>query len=163
MCTRSDGAPVVLNNGLVGGPLFTTEWQSRYAAIVERSMVATIKVYIPGPATYDPDTDTWSASETVLYGVGTPIGSDGRARVQPLRTARRADVPGDDTSVQTFLFSIPVRYNNIDFRPGHQVRVTASPLNTLLLKYEFVVSEVPDSSNPIERTFYCTMNQEVVV
>lgn len=134
-------------------PLFSLAWQQKYAPVVARTMVAEIVVYEEGDKEYNVDTDTWSIPTTTIL---TSI-----ARVQPIRSAYRLDVPGNDTSAVTVLFSVPL--TDADLRPGQQCRVTSSPLNETLLSYQFVVSEVPDSSNPIERTFYCTLNQEVVV
>ena len=134
---------------LPGGPLFDAAWQARYAAIVERTMIATIRVYTPGDAVYDPETDTWTQNDTEHYA--------GKARVQPLRTAR--DVA--DTDVQSVRVQVPI--NSFAARPGMQMRVTASPLNANLLDYEYVIKEVVDSSNPIEQTFECTVNSETVV
>lgn len=135
--------------------LFNSRWQQRYARIVERSMNVTIEIFVPGEATHDIQTDTWSQSETVLY--------TGKARAQPLRTARKESVPGNSTSSLPYLFSIPVRYNDIDLRPDQQVRVLVSPLNPQLPLFQYVIYEVGDSGNPIERTFYASVDQEVIV
>lgn len=147
-----------------GGMLFTKEWQERYAPIVERSMVATIEIFVPGERIWDQETDTWSSNDEIIYGPLVPDAqSDGRARIQPVRASKFDYVPGNNTDTQNVLISIPVRYNDIDVRPKMQIRVLASPLNTLLMKYQYVFNEIMDSSNPIERTLYCTVNQEVVV
>ena len=138
---------VVVN--LPGRLLFDTAWQAYYAPIVERAMAATIRVYTPGESTYDATTDTWTGSDTEHYA--------GKARVQPMRTAR--DVAS--TSVQSVRFQVPV--NSFVARPGMQVQITASTLNPSLLSYQYVIKEVLDSSNPIEQTFECTVNAETVV
>jgi len=135
-------------------PLFSLEWQARYARQTERAMVAAIAIY-EVEKTYDAATDTWTEETTTWY--------TGKARVQPISSSFRADVPGNDTSVQKTLFSIPVAEIALELRPALLVAVTASPLNTSLLAYSFVLIEVLDSSNPIEKTLYCTSNLETVV
>jgi len=136
-------------------PLFSLEWQARHAKQVERAMVAEIAIYeVVGEPVYNTVTDTWSATTTTWY--------IGKARVQPISSSFRAEVPGNDTSVQKTLFSIPVAQIALELRPALLVSVTASPLNTSLLAYSFVLSEVLDSSNPLEKTLYCTSNLETV-
>jgi hypothetical protein len=70
---------------------------------------------------------------------------------------------GDDTTAQTVLFSIPVTENDLDLRTDLLADVTVSPLNPDLVHYQYTIAQIMDSSNPIERTFFCTVNQEVVV
>lgn len=136
-----------------GAPVFTPEWQARYKGVPERAMNCQIEIYRVLDAEYDPDTDTWSDSEVIDY--------TGKARVQPLRSTRWITPDGNDAPVMTVLFSIPV-----DTAPtlyvSQQVRVTVSPLNPDLLRYPFVVGEIMDSGNIIERTFLCTVNQESI-
>jgi hypothetical protein len=43
------------------------------------------------------------------------------------------------------------------------MRVVSARLNPLLLGYQFIVTEMVDSSNPFEQTFECTVNNETVV
>ena len=136
-------------------PLFSLAWQARYAKVVERAMPATITIYkVVGEPTYNSTTDTWTPTITTWY--------TGKARVQPISSAFRADVPGNDTSVQKTLFSIPIASIALALRPALLVSVTASPLNTSLLAYQFVIDEVLDSANPIEKTFICTSDTEKV-
>jgi len=137
-------------------PLFSLEWQARHARQTERAMIAAIAIYeVVGEPVYDTATDTWTAETTTWY--------TGRARVQPISSAFQAAASGNSTSVQKTLFSIPIAQIALELRTDLLVAVTASPLNTSLLAYSFVISEVLDSSNPIEKTFYCTSNLETVV
>lgn len=137
-------------------PLFSLAWQARHAKQVERAMIAEIAIYeVVGEPVYDTETDTWDAETTTWY--------TGKARVQPISSSFHAYTPGNDTSVQKTLFSIPVAQMALELRPALQTAVTSSPLNTSLLAYAFVISELLDSSNPIEKTFYCTSNLETVV
>lgn len=142
--------------GLSSGPrpLFSAKWVAGLAPVAEAAMAARIKVYTPGPRTYDPDTDTWEVSETVHY--------TGKARVQPVRSSRDEANTGDATTVQRVRFQIPVG-SLPELRPDMQVRVTESPLNPSLLSYLFIAVEVADSSNPFEQTFEAMMNNETVV
>lgn len=135
------------------GPLFTPEWRDRYAPIIERSMIAEGQVtYQTGEEIYDPVTDTWTTPHVVVY--------SGKMRVQPLRTAQHREPPGNATEQQTYLFSVPYSATDIDFRSGMTVKVTNGGLNRSLEGYEFVIVEMTDSSNPIEKTFYAVQNLE---
>lgn len=132
--------------------IFTPEWRARYAPQVERAMPATGEIVAPGTSVYDPDTDTWTEGYTELY--------YGKMRVQPLRSSSRRTAPGNTTEVLTYLISIPYPETETNFRPGNIVRVTESELNPALTTYEFVVSEIGDSSNPLEKTLMAVINQE---
>lgn len=154
---------VNLPTGLGSGGIFTSAWQSKFSGVPERAMNATVKVFTRGARTYNAATDTWTETETVIYGSNTPVGSTGSARVQPLRTAQWRPIPGNTAPVQTFLVSIPIRYGACGLAVGQEMRVTNGGLNSDLTKYRYVVTEITDSSNPIERTFYASVDQETVV
>lgn len=135
--------------------LFSQAWVDNLKSVPELGMKATILLYNPNvsQSVYDPETDTWVDVTQTLY--------TGKARVQPLRSANRTGQGGNETTVQTVLLSIPIdEARDIDIRPELQVEVLTSPLNPSLLGYQFVVTEIMDSSNPLERTFMCTVNQE---
>jgi len=149
---------VGLLNSFFNEPLFSQAWVDALKATPEAGMVSTIKVYDPntGAAVYDPVTGTYVTVPTILY--------TGKARVQPIRGARATAVAGNDTFTQMVLVSIPIDAGKLlDLRPRHRMQVTAAPLNPTLTMYLFAVQEVLDSTNPIERTFYCTTNLETVV
>jgi hypothetical protein len=55
---------------------------------------------------------------------------------------------------------LPVITSDINFRPGQRMDVLAAPLNVSLLTYQFVLHEITDSSNPLERTLMFTLDQE---
>lgn len=133
-------------------PIFTPEWRDRYAPQTERGMVAAIRLFEVGEREYDAETDTWTEVETVIY--------EGKARVQPLRSSSRRTVPGNTTEVITFLVSVPYGATELDISLGQHMRVTDGGLNTALTTYKYVVSEITDSSNPIEKTFMVQTNQE---
>ena len=134
--------------------LFNPEWVKALKGAPESAMSATVMIYAPNTSTevYDPDTDTWTSVPTIIY--------SGPARVQPLRSANSKDQPGNETTVQTVLVSLPVITSDINFRPGQRMDVLAAPLNVSLLTYQFVLHEITDSSNPLERTLMFTLDQE---
>ena len=134
---------------------FNQAWQDKYSAQVAKYMPTEIVVYDVSDRLYSADTDTWTET-TITYIADV-------ARVQPLRQANEAPVPGNSTRVQDVLVSVPITNNTVDLREGLQMRVLVAPLNPNLLKYAYVVSEVIDSGNPIEMTFLCRVDQEVVV
>lgn len=135
--------------------LFSPEWVEALRGAPESAMAGVIRIYDPATlsAILDKETNTYITNYVPIY--------DGDARIQPLRSANRENVAGNATTVQTVQFSIPIAYKSLDLRPGLQVTVMDSPLNPTLTKYQFVISEVLDSSNPIEKTFVATSNQEI--
>jgi hypothetical protein len=137
--------------------LFSAAWQEALRGAPESAMDATVLIYDPNTSSdvYDADTDTWTRVPTNVY--------SGKARVQPLRNVTNIPQPGNETTVQPVLISIPITTNEIDFRPGLRAEVLSSPLNPGLTAYQFVLSDIIDSSNPIERTLMFTVNQETVV
>ena len=144
-----------MNIGSLAAPLFSAAWQTKYAAQAERGMIGEIAVYTVADKVYDVDTDTWTQTTTTIL--------LDKARVQPLRSANDIDVPGNATTVQSVLVSVPVANNDVALYPGQLVAVLVSPLNPQLLTLEYIVSDIVDSTNPLERTFYVTVNQEKVV
>lgn len=123
----------------------------------EAAMDAVVRVFDPDTvnAVLDPETNTYTNTFTPLY--------TGIARVQPLRGANEQTNAGNPTTVQTVLFSIPIEYKDLDLRPGLQATVMSSELNPVLTKYQYVIKEIIDSSNPIEKTFLCSVNQEITL
>lgn len=132
-------------------PVFTQQWQTILSRIPVLFYTATIKVTRPGGREYDLTTDTWTDTSEVVY--------EGMARLQPLRSARDGKNPGDDTSVQAVRFQVDL--NAIpELETNFEVQVTNCPRNPDLLRYEYVVNEIVDGSNPIEQTFEATVNNE---
>lgn len=136
--------------------IFNPAWVAALRGTPESAMAATVLIYDPNSSgrVYNPDTDTWTDVQTPVW--------TGKARVQPLRSANNKDQPGNETTVQTTLVSIPVDAVTEDFRPGLQMDVLTAPLNPALLTYQFVLQEIMDSSNPLERTLMFTVDQETV-
>ena len=129
--------------------------------ILEKYMSgADIEIYLPGVSTGTMNWDTgkmaYSGSEVKIY--------DGPARVQPRRVAQEKANNSSDTTVQVVQFQVALAPDAtpLDIRPKHRVRVTECGLNPVLTKYDYVVYEVMDSSNPLEQTFWARVDQEVV-
>ena len=136
-----------------------TVWQAHLAPSTKRAYNAEIEVwYTPLTGdedvapTFDPETGDYTYPEEhadeILY--------TGMARVQPVRTATEKV----GTQIQPLLISVDQL--DLDIRPKHMVRVIACAENTVLTAYKYVVTEVTDSSNLIERTFYVKQDAEVV-
>ena len=135
--------------------IFTQRWVDGLKHVPESGMAAEIAMYTLGDKVYDEATNTYVYTKNYLY--------TGKARVQPLRSATPRILPNDTTSVQTVLISLPIdAVLNEDIRPSVQVRVTSAPLNPSLTKYQYIIKEIADSSNPLERTFQAEVNQEAV-
>ena len=140
---------------------FNDAWKQEIAPILEKYMSgADIEIYLPGVSTGTMNWDTgkmaYSGSEVKIY--------DGPARVQPRRVAQEKANNSSDTTVQVVQFQVALAPDAtpLDIRPKHRVRVTECGLNPVLTKYEYVVYEVMDSSNPLEQTFWARVDQEVV-
>lgn len=145
------GVLVALNQTV--GTLFTPEWVQAVRSAPESGMAATGRVYRAKRGPYDPATNDY----TLIYDYDITT----KMRVQPLRSATPRIIPNNTTDVQTVLFSVPVdALLGVDLRTGDQARVLSAPLNPVLANYTYVVFEIMDSSNPVERTFLCRMDQE---
>lgn len=138
--------------------LFNPKWVAAVKGAPESAMAATVYIFDPHSSmdVYNADTDVWTKVPTSVY--------SGRGRVQPLRSANDKDQPGNDTTIQSVLVSLPIAATSgLNFRPGLQMNVLAAELNPSLLTYQFVLHEIIDSSNPIERTLMFQVNQETKV
>lgn len=137
---------------------------------VEKSLrLATIEIYNPesGSSVYDPATNTWSGTTTLLW--------VGKARIQPRSSSARIGEAGniiraiDPGASQIVEVHIGLRENQLDgsdgempdLRPGNRMLVTDSPIDPQLLNFEFVVRSVINSSNPWHRALLCEVNQEL--
>jgi hypothetical protein len=144
-------------------------WQF-HNGIVERSLAfATIEIYNPmsGESQYDPLTNSWTGTTTVLW--------QGKARIQPRNASTRLGHMGsvltaiDPGASQIVEVHIGLRENQLlgsngampDLRPGHRMRVTSSPGDGSLVNFEFVLRSVVNSSNPWHRMLLCEVNQEL--
>lgn len=144
--------------------LFSPAWQEALRGAPESAMDATVLIFDTNTTgdVYNPDTDTWTRVVTTVYGPG--VGDvTGKARVQPLRGTNTIEQSGNETGVQTVLVSLPIATKAIDFRPDMRLNVLTSRLNPSLVHYQFVLTDIVDSSNPIERTLMFSVDQETVV
>lgn len=136
-------------------PIFTQEWQAGLSRAVRTAMPAEVRFFETGDSIYVPEENDYVTDTTTLY--------EGIARVQPLRSSRFEPAPMDSSYWQTVLISVPIEdVAGVDFRVGHQARVTLSPLNPAILKYQYNVNEIIDSSNPFERTLLCAVPLDAV-
>lgn len=88
--------------------------------------------------------------------------SDVKARIQPIRSATRRDVTGNETEVRAIRVTLGFEYITTLITKDMKVIVKSTDLPTALPVYEFYVSDFPNSSNPLEREIVCTMNLEVL-
>lgn len=147
------GCSVALNRP---NAIFTAAWVDRLSPSVDRSMDATVELYDPDTSgsVWDYETGTWAeGSATSLY--------FGKARVQPIRGTSSINNNANDTTVQSVLVSIPIGPGKVlDLRPQHRGRVLDAPLMPVLKNLVYIVQEVIDSQNAIERTFLMRVDQE---
>ena len=123
------------------GQIATPDWVARIAPSPERFMPCTVQFL-------DPET------ESVI--LTSP------ARVQPVRTSNPKPNNVADTQQQVVLVSIPIALGRtLDLRPKHRAAVTACVNNPTLTNFLYVVQEVLDSGNAVERTFYFMVDIEV--
>lgn len=137
--------------------LFSKEWLESLAHIPMEFAQCKIRIKeITGKPVYDPETNDYTqASYTILY--------DGPARVTARRSAHDRQVPVNSSSVAQYQFQISAEDGNtIDLRPKHQVEVYETVKNVALMNYTYVISDIADSGNPIEQTFWAKVDQEVV-
>lgn len=150
-------------------PALDPRWTIHNRAVLDSFALATIEIFDLNTTanSYDTATNTWSSTSTVLW--------SGRARIQP-RTSSRTS--GDTNNLQKSYdpgvpqvveVHIGLRENQLigsngampNLRPGHRMRVTASPVDEQLLNFDFVVRSVLNSSNPWSRMLLCEVNQEL--
>ena len=104
---------------------------------------------ITGTGAWDPVTGTVTSTTTTVLTT--------KARIQPLRSSVPKEVPGNDTFTQVMLVSYPVT-KTATVKVGDILKVTESPLNADLLRYDFRVKELLDSGNILERTIQCEVD-----
>lgn len=135
------------------GSIFTQGMVDAMRPSVTSVMAAEGRIYRAERGPYDPETNDFPL--TYIYDITSKM------RVQPLRSATPRIIPNNTTDVQTVLVSVPIgALGTTDVRTGDQVRVTSAPLNPVLTKYTYIVFEIMDSSNPLERTLLCRMDEE---
>lgn len=136
-------------------PLFSQKWVDGLAPVPESAMAGRIRIYDPSTseATYNPVTNTYESNPVVVY--------EGKARLQPLRTAGFINNNANDSINQALEVQIPIgTTKSSDFRPKLRLKILESPLNPSLLGFMGALREVLDSSNPFERTLVFDVNVE---
>ena len=130
--------------------LFSQAWVDENKDVPESAMNCAITITrITGTGAWDPVTGTVSSTTTTVLTT--------KARIQPLRSSVPKEVPGNDTFTQVMLVSYPVT-KTAAVNVGDILKVTASPLNADLLRYNFRVKELMDSGNILERTIQCEVD-----
>ena len=130
--------------------LFSQEWVDENKGVPESAMNCAITITrITGTGAWDPVTGTVSSTTTTVLTT--------KARIQPLRSSVPKEVPGNDTFTQVMLVSYPVT-KTATIKVGDILKVTESPLNVDLLRYDFRVKELLDSGNILERTIQCEVD-----
>ena len=130
--------------------LFSQAWVDENKDVPESAMNCAITITrITGTGAWDPVTGTVTSTTTTVLTT--------KARIQPLRSAVPKEVPGNDTFTQVMLVSYPVT-KTAAVNVGDILKVTASPLNADLLRYNFRVKELMDSGNILERTIQCEVD-----
>jgi len=136
--------------------VFNAAWMNELETVPQYFYAAKIEIYSVDATdpVFDPVTGTYTggSGETTFW--------EGSARVQPINKAQNVSNNASDTLVQQFRFQITQR--DLDLRPNMYVRVTECENNNVLLAYRYVIDEVADSSNLIERTFTAHVDTEVV-
>ena len=130
--------------------LFSQEWVDENKGVPESGMNCAITITrITGTGAWDPVTGTVTSTTTTVLTT--------KARIQPLRSSVPKEVPGNDTFTQVMLVSYPVT-KTATVKVGDILKVTESPLNADLLRYDFRVKELLDSGNILERTIQCEVD-----
>lgn len=138
-------------------------WLTHNQSVGYALQLATVDIYNPasGDQTYDADTNTWTGTTTPLY--------TGPARIQPVASVTETTLEYNPTTIQNVRVILPYGKNTLagsdgvvpDIRPNDRLRVTASPYNSNLEKFIYVVIGVLNSSNAWERTLLCRVDTEL--
>lgn len=143
-----------IRSGWSRASIFNKAWQEELNRVTEAWMPAKIQVFFQelGDAVYNTDTGefTYPTAEKIIY--------DGKARVQPIRMARNVSNNAADTIVQAVQFQVPDI--TLDNAVNYRVRVLECALNETLTSFHYTITDIVDSSNPIERTFVASVDTE---
>lgn len=141
---------------------FSPQWVAGLRGAPDEHMTVPIRIIDSEieDAVYDRETGEFVTNpEAIVY--------TGVARVTPRRTALQHPIPGNTTNTQNVQFQIPitaVTEGGLNLRPRrHRVVVDDAPLMPALETFLFTVSEVVDSGAPIEYTFWCHVDQNLVI
>lgn len=121
--------------------LFTAKWQSGLVPGQLAAQACTVKVFTQTEVYAN---NTATVTEAQIF--------SGSARVQPVRIPRRNAETGDVAVDQTIRIQIPLGVYAV-VPDKTRCRVLTAPLNADLVNKVFILTEVTDSGNPVERTF----------
>lgn len=138
-------------------------WLTHNQSVGYALQLATVDIYNPasGDQEYDAESNTWTGTTTPLY--------TGPARIQPVASVTETTLEYNPTTIQNVRVILPYGKNTLedsegvvpDIRPNDRLRVTASPYNSNLEKFIYVVIGVLNSSNAWERTLLCRVDTEL--
>ena len=138
-------------------------WLTHNQSVGYALQLATVDIYNPasGDQEYDAESNTWTGTTTPLY--------TGPARIQPVASVTETTLEYNPTTIQNVRVILPYGKNTLedsdgvvpDIRPNDRLRVIASPYNTNLEKFIYVVIGVLNSSNAWERTLLCRVDTEL--
>ena len=133
---------------------FNTAWVESLRGAVERWFTATIVIYTTdiGDLEYDTKTGTYEPASTPV-----PV-FEGKARVQPIRTARALSNNAADTVVR----SVRVQIADTALKLGvnFRMKVLESELSPSMQNFNYTIYDVLESTNPFERTFEAQVDTE---
>ena len=134
--------------------IFTQAWVKALEHVPALGYAATIDIYKldNANAVLNPKTGKYTGGgKTTLW--------SGKARVQPRGGAKNTANNAADTTVQNVQFQCSALH--LDLKPNMYVAVTECENNPALMGYQYMIDEVIDSSNLIERTFMTHVDVEV--
>lgn len=146
-------------------PVLDPRWTTHHSPVEDGFALAYIQIFKPNNVdkVYNATNNTWSGNPTILY--------KGWARIQPNRPFTAAEGNNDfvPTSTKDVAMFFNIMRNDItgfnhtiaDIRPGHEVKVTASPADAQMLNFTYSVKSVINSSNTWSRGIVCEVNQDI--
>lgn len=145
-------------------PVLDPRWTTHHIPVEDGFALAYIEIFRPNNSekVYDAETNTWTGDSTVLY--------KGWCRIQPDRPLTVTDgtndfVPSSGKKVSMFFNILKNEIEGFDgsiadIRPGHEVKVTAAPVDEQMINFAYTVKSVINSSNTWSRAIACEVNQE---
>ena len=138
-------------------------WLTHNASVLYGLELATIEIFnsVNDSDTYNAETNSWDTTRNYLY--------TGKARIQTINSVTETNDTYDPTFIKTVRVQISYNRNQLegsdgqipDIRPNDKMLVTASPYNTSLEKFSYIVFDVLNSSNAWERTLLCRIDTEL--
>lgn len=143
-------------------PSLDPRWSYHNRSVAKSFMNSVVSIYHQGLAgtEYNAVTGEWTSAASVIW--------SGKARIQPVSTAKDVAVMTNDSAIKKVRIQIDFAGNTVvgsngqmvDIRPGDYLLVTSSPTDPLLANFIYVVQDVLNSSSPWQRTLMCEVNLE---